>query len=886
MATSKSKLRQATDDGSHDAQRAFLESEQRLQCVVDLCSGYYWEQDEDRRLTLIRRSNMAETRPEPWVLLGKSFEELGGMLLDGDWKTHRAMLEAHRPFVDLVIRQPVEGRPDEYWSLSGQPMFDAEQRFLGYRGIARDVTKEKRRERLLRLGRKVTRVLMNAEETAEALQNAIRAICESEGWEAGQYWCVDRGRDLMCFQTGWSVSRRAIKRVYEHARALTFAPGVGLVGSVWQSGEPLWVDDLGHEQRLLRKDLGAQTGWNNAFLFPVLFKNEVIGVLDFNAPMIQRPDEQLLQVIAVLGAQIGNFHHRALAMQRLAESEERYASTIELAAIGISHVEASGRFVHVNRRLCEMLGYTREELLELTVKDVSHPDDANVTDASALSLRAGHIDSFKAEKRYLRKDGTPIWVRISVAEKRRTSGAAEYDISVVEDISERKRAEARVQYLATHDELTGLPNRAMFAQLLSHSIEVARRETRQFAVLFIDLDRFKIINDSLGHEAGDELLKEMGARIRRCLRTSDVVARLGGDEFVVLVDGLDDASEASVVARNILHALLKPAEIMGQECRITASIGISSYPKDADDPRTLMKSADMAMYLAKEEGKNNFQFYSEETASMSVERLALETSLRRALEQEEFLVHYQAKVDLKTDMITGAEALLRWWSRDLGPISPAQFIPVAEDTGLIVPIGKWVLKTACEQNVAWQRQGLPPIRMAVNLSPRQFKDPNLLNDIAEVLAQTHMDPELLELEITENMVMNNLDQAVERLNAIKNLGVRLAIDDFGTGYSSLSQLRRFPIDTLKVDRSFIRDIPTNLEDKAITEAIIAMGRTLGVTIVAEGVETAEQQTFLTSRECDEMQGFLFSKPTHPDQFSRLLRQQLRGGASGSSDAAE
>ena len=440
--------------------------------------------------------------------------------------------------------------------------------------------------------------------------------------------------------------------------------------------------------------------------------------------------------------------------------------------------------------------------------------------------------------------------------------------------AERQRAQERIQYLATHDSLTELPNRVMFSQVLNLAINSARRYDRQFAVLFIDLDRFKIINDTLGHEAGDVLLQEMSRRVKDNLRSSDMVARLGGDEFVVLVQEVAEPEQIAIIVRKLLSAIIKPVVILEQECRVTASIGISLYPTDAQDEQSLMKNADLAMYLAKEEGKNNFQFYSKKIKTQSLERLTLETSLRRAIEREEFFLHYQAKLDLRTGAITGVETLVRWQHPDLGVVSPLQFIPLAEETGLIVPIGKWVLKTACAQNVAWQRAGLSPVCMAVNLSPRQFSDENLLSDIASVLRETGMAPELLELEITESMVMGNIERAAKQLTAIKQMDVRLAIDDFGTGYSSLAQIKRFPIDTIKVDRSFIRDIQQNPEDRAITQAIIAMGKSLSLTIVAEGVETQEQQTFLRDHACDEMQGFYFSKPVAPDQFAELLRKHV------------
>jgi len=325
----------------------------------------------------------------------------------------------------------------------------------------------------------------------------------------------------------------------------------------------------------------------------------------------------------------------------------------------------------------------------------------------------------------------------------------------------------------------------------------------------------------------------------------------------------------------MLSAAIKPMLLVGQECRVTASIGIAMFPSDGEDEQMLMKNADSAMYFAKEEGKNNFQFYSTEINSQSLERLTLETNLRRAMERNEFTLNYQAKLDLKSGAITGVEALLRWQNVELGAVSPAKFIPVAEETGLIVHIGRWVLKTACAQNVEWQRQGLPPINMAVNLSVRQFADENLLHDIASILEETGMTPGLLELEITEGMLIHNVERAIQLLTAIKQLGVRLAIDDFGTGYSSLGQLKNFPIDTLKVDRSFIRDLATDSEDKAITSAIIAMGKTLSLTVVAEGVETIEQQTFLRDQACDEMQGYYFSKPIVAEEFAALLRGNVQ-----------
>ncbi|MGD0314633.1 MAG: EAL domain-containing protein, partial [Xanthobacteraceae bacterium] len=421
---------------------------------------------------------------------------------------------------------------------------------------------------------------------------------------------------------------------------------------------------------------------------------------------------------------------------------------------------------------------------------------------------------------------------------------------------------------------TGLPNRGVFGQAVNDAVKAGHRYGHEFAVMFMDLDRFKNINDTLGHAAGDVLLIETAKRLKECVRKSDVIARIGGDEFVILLREVSDQSQVARIAQKILTAVVKPLVIHGHECRITGSIGISTFPTDALDEETLIKNADAAMYVAKEEGRNGFRFHFQDITSQSIERLTLEASLRGALERDELLLHYQPKQDLGGGGITGVEALLRWQHPDLGLLPPGRFIALAEESGLIVPIGKWVIETACAQNVAWQRQGLPALPIAVNLSPRQFGDPALLSDIEAALKKSGMAPELLELEITESMVMQNVERAMRVLKAIKSLGVMLAIDDFGTGYSSMSLLKKFPIDVLKIDRSFVREITSNSEDKAIADAIIALGRALDLTIVAEGVETPEQENFLRAHHCDQVQGYLISKPVPADEFAAFMADRI------------
>ena len=443
----------------------------------------------------------------------------------------------------------------------------------------------------------------------------------------------------------------------------------------------------------------------------------------------------------------------------------------------------------------------------------------------------------------------------------------------------------RVEYLAYHDGLTALPNRSLFNKLLGQAISQAQRHHRQLAVAFIDLDGFKQINDTLGHEAGDELLTEVASRLKGCLRDSDAVARLGGDEFVVLLSELVEEKYAATVAQKIVSAIAKPFTLLGQEFRVTASIGISTYPTDGVDEPTLTKNADIAMYQAKEDGKNQFQFYSEKLNANSLGRFALESSLRRALERKEFRLEYQTKRELVHGQITGMEVLLRWEHPELGLVAPMQFLPVAEETGLIVPIGKWVLQTACQQNMAWQKQGLPRLSIAVNLTARQFGDEHLLRDIASVLEFTRMDAGLLEFEIHESLLIGDFDRTLRTLTQLKALGVKIAIDDFGSGYSSLASLQRFPLDSIKIDRSYIRDIATRGEESGMTKAIIEMGKSLRVTVVAQGVENEEQAEFLRAHACDEFQGFYFNRPLSAHKFTELLWAQDPGPTLTGSHAA-
>jgi diguanylate cyclase (GGDEF)-like protein len=435
------------------------------------------------------------------------------------------------------------------------------------------------------------------------------------------------------------------------------------------------------------------------------------------------------------------------------------------------------------------------------------------------------------------------------------------------------RAQERLHYLAHHDGLTGLPNRVLYLDRLNQMLNRAHRNGRLVGIMFLDLDRFKYINDTLGHDVGDLLLKAIAARLRTCVREGDTVARFGGDEFAVLLDDVTQAQDVSVVADKIVGAFTQVFNIDSHELFITPSIGISLYPNDGTSGAVLLKNADAAMYRAKDAGKNNYQFYSAELTTAAFERLTLENSLRHALARNEFVLHYQPQVDLATGRLIGLEALVRWQHPTFGLLAPAHFISVAEETGAIVPLGEWLTHQAMLQLKEWRDQGLGDLRIAVNVSARQLSEPNFVDTIARLLKAAALPADALELEITESVLMKNADRTIEQLRALHDVGVRFAVDDFGTGYSSLSYLRRFPIHTLKIDKSFIRDLTDDSGDAEIVKTIIAMARGLKLSVVAEGVETREQLVFLQAQGCYAAQGYLIARPLSVERMTERLRQR-------------
>jgi diguanylate cyclase (GGDEF)-like protein/PAS domain S-box-containing protein len=559
---------------------------------------------------------------------------------------------------------------------------------------------------------------------------------------------------------------------------------------------------------------------------------------------------------------------RKRADDAIRESEARFRALAETAPCAIFIYQGSElRFA--NAAAAAISGYSREELETMSFWDMIHPRFRALVRERGLGRRRGEDVPSHFEFKIVRKDGGERWLDFS-------SGFIEFRgkaaaLGTAFDITDRKRADEQIRSLAYHDALTGLPNRLLFNDRLSLAVAQAHRYKQKLAVLFLDLDRFKVINDSLGHSVGDRILREAAARLQACLREGDTVARLGGDEFILLLPAIRRPVEVARVAEKILQALRAPQVVDERELFVSASMGVSIYPDDGHDAEALVKNADTAMYRAKDQGRDQYQLYAPAMNTGAMERLALENSLRKALARDELRLHYQPLVDFDSGRIYGVEALLRWKNSEKGdPLPASEFISLAEFTGVIVSIGPWVLRTACAQARAWQEQGHPELRVSVNLSLRQFQQPELPEQVRAILAETGLKGRHLDLEITESNAMHNAEASAQTLSQLKALGVRITIDDFGVGFSSLSTLKRLPIDALKIDRSFVHNLLTSPDDAAIVSAVIALAHTLRLKVVAVGVESDEQRAFLAARGCDRMQGYLFSEAVPPEACEKLL----------------
>ncbi len=825
-------------DAPEKLQIALEQQLERLRDWAELASDWFWEQDENLRFTFFsERANGLPAVPFN-LALGKTRFEIG-LLFESETHAiqHQADLNARREFRNLELREVRSGEAGQILAVSGRPLFDGEGRFRGYRGVTRDITNEKRMLAELADHEQLLGEIIDASANPIVVKDQhYRFIIMNDA--ACKF--LKRPREALVGKTDFDIFPEETARRFRETDNEVLHHG----GPVEYEGfYP--VPEGPHPWMFVRKSAFTRSNGDK-----VIF----VAITDLTA--------------------------RRKTETALLHSERRFRDIAEAAGEYVWEAGLQGRFSYVSPRVEKVLGYRPEEMVGksffrfLPFGEMQHirrwMTDNETAEGAFRDL----------EHRFIAKSGEVRWLRANGVIVRDDHGLLIGRRGTTSDITERKKAEHRIAFLANRDPLTELANRSFFQDRLSQAIRNAARRQESLAVMFLDLDRFKIINDSLGHHVGDLMLKEVSKRLLECVRKIDTVARLGGDEFIILIEGLSRDPDAENIAFKILRALAHPIPILEYELHTSCSIGAALFPRDGDTVEALLKHADLAMYAAKERGRGSFQFFNPEMNRRASRRHHLESALRTALAREEFLLHYQPQVDIRTGTLEGIEALLRWSHPEEGLIPPGEFIGVAEETGLIRPLGEWVLRTACGQNKRWQEAGFTPVKMAVNVSAGQFVDPKLFGEsLLSILASTGLDPHFLELEMTESLLLQNDEENLAALNEFAGWGLRIAVDDFGTGYSSLAYLKQLPVDSVKIDRSFVRDIQSAKDDAAIVRAIIAMAHSLNLRVVAEGVETQGQLETLGRMGCDEYQGYLLSNPVPAERFAELfLRDAAKNSA--------
>ena len=758
-----------------------------------------------------------------------------------------------------------------------------EMEFVGT--IARDITREKRSEqRLRRLNRTYAvlsecgQTIVRAETEEELLEEFCRNLIIVGGYRFAWIGKAEQDSERRVKSLSWSGEEQGYLET-ANIRWDDSSRGRGPVGVAVLTGKPVIVRDIEQDDGFAPwREAAMERGYRSMIAMPLQASDGFSGVLSLYADERDAFDDEETEVILGLADDL-SYAIDALRI-RAAQTEDRKLlqlriKAIEAASNGIMITGRDGRqspLLYVNPAFERITGYRAEEVIGLDPRFLHHKEDEQ-PGLSQLRLAVQQCRPASVLLRNYRKDGTSFWNELHISPVDCGTGESEHFVGVINDVTAQKHYREQLEYQSTHDTISGLPNRALLHDRLAHGIAQAGRHDRSLAVLLIDLDHFKNINDTFGHAIGDDLLREVAQRLQSCAREADTVAHLGGDEFVMLVSDLDDDNDAALLAERVLSTLAYPFDCVDMDLLLTASMGVAAFPRDGKNSETLLRNASTAMHSAKDKARASFYFYSPEMNNRAHERILLETQLRRALERDEFELYYQPQVALNSGRIVGVEALLRWNNPELGMVSPERFIPIAEESGLIVPIGQWVLYEACRQIVAWQRAGLPPLSIAVNVSAKQLDGHNFVRDVRRVLELTGLESGRLELELTESTVMSDPEEMLQRLNELRQLGLHLAIDDFGIGYSSLSHLQRFPFNRLKVDRSFINDVTSNPNNMSIVKTILGMAQGLNMQVIAEGAENEGQIHLLRRLRCKQVQGFYFSRPLPAVELETLLKER-------------